>query len=136
MQLCCVCVAVAPSGGVRGLWMEHHCHYWVDSFTTLCWTKNKRHWKQYVQHRVNEIRHISEQQSWRHFPGSNNPTDLPSRSIDASDLVNNQLWWHGPTFLQGDSSTWPDLQTTFETEDANKQKFPYNCAFIGISNQA
>ena len=23
-------------------------YYWVDSFTTLCWIKNERHWKQYM----------------------------------------------------------------------------------------
>ena len=30
--------------------------YWVDSMTTLHWIRNNRNWKQYVQHRVNEIR--------------------------------------------------------------------------------
>jgi len=83
--------------------------------------KNERHWKQYVQHCVNEVRHISEQQSWRYCPGTNNHADHPSRSMDAGDLVNDQLWWRVPTFLQDDSSSWPDLQTTFETNDANKE---------------
>jgi len=55
------------------------------------------------------------------LPGTNNPADLPSRSMDAGDLVNSQLWWHGPSFLQGDSSYLARLQTTFETEDAKKE---------------
>ena len=29
---------------------------WTDSMTALCWIKNERMWKQYVQHRVEEIR--------------------------------------------------------------------------------
>ena len=28
---------------------------WTDSMTTLCWVKNEKFWKQYVQHRVDEI---------------------------------------------------------------------------------
>ena len=34
--------------------------YWVDSMTTLCWIRNDKHWKQYVQHRVNEVRKLSD----------------------------------------------------------------------------
>ena len=29
--------------------------YWVDSMATLCWIKNKRAWKQFIRHRVNDI---------------------------------------------------------------------------------
>ena len=95
-------------------------YYWVDSFTTLCWIKNERHWKQYVQHRV-EIRCISDRNFWRHCPGTSNPADLPSQSVNSGDLVNNQLWWHGPAFLKDELSSWPDLPTTFDTEDTNKE---------------
>ena len=35
-------------------------YYWVDSFTTLYWIKNHRPWKQYVQHRVDEIRKLTD----------------------------------------------------------------------------
>ena len=41
--------------------------------------------------------------------------------MNAGDLVNNQLWWHGPAFLKDELSSWPDLPTTFDTEDANKE---------------
>ena len=37
--------------------------YWVDSMTTLHWIRNDRNWKQYVQHRVNEIRDLSSVES-------------------------------------------------------------------------
>jgi len=29
---------------------NHKTVYWTDSMTTLCWIKNQRVWKQYVQH--------------------------------------------------------------------------------------
>ena len=35
-------------------------YYWVDSFTTLCWIKNHRPWKQSVQHRVDVIRKLTD----------------------------------------------------------------------------
>ena len=37
---------------------EEYCR--VDSYTTLCWIKNQRQWKQYVQSRVREIRMLTE----------------------------------------------------------------------------
>ena len=49
--------------------------YWVDSMTTLHWIRNDRNWKQYVQHRVNEIRDLSSVESWRFCPGSLNQAD-------------------------------------------------------------
>ena len=52
------------------------CYHWVDSFTTLCWIKNEHHWKQYVQHRVDEIRRISDKNTWKFCPGSDNPADI------------------------------------------------------------
>lgn len=32
---------------------------WTDLMTTLCWIKNERVWKQYVRHRVDQIRNLS-----------------------------------------------------------------------------
>ena len=63
------------------------CFLWVDSMTVLCWIQNDRVWKQYVQHRVDEIRKISNRRVWRHCPGHLNPADLPSRGIAAYELV-------------------------------------------------
>ena len=44
-------------------------YYWVDSFTTLCWIKNHRPWRQYVlpQHTVDAIRKLTDIEKWR-FP--------------------------------------------------------------------
>lgn len=36
---------------------------WSDSMTALCWIKNERIWKQYVQHRVEEIRSLTSKDS-------------------------------------------------------------------------
>ena len=49
--------------------------YWLDSKTALFWINNKKEWKQFVQHRVNEVLTLSNKAEWRHCPGTDNPAD-------------------------------------------------------------
>jgi hypothetical protein len=91
-----------------------HCRifYWVDSTTVLCWIKNDKGWKQYVSHRVEEIRRLTNRDDWRHCPGTTNPADLPSRGMSGPDLSTAQTWWNGPQFLLLPESEWPVCPTT------------------------
>ena len=73
---------------------------WSDSTTALCWIKNERIWKHYVQNRVENIRSLTHRDSWRHCPRELNPADIPSRGQSAKDLSLNSKWWNGPSFLQ------------------------------------
>ncbi len=41
---------------------------WTDSFTALCWIRNHKLWKSYVQNRVNEIRKLTSEYEWRTLP--------------------------------------------------------------------
>ena len=93
----------------------------MDFFTTLCWIRNDRHWKTYVQNRVNEIRKLTDRDLWRFCPGKENPADIPSRSCTAADLVNTDLWWNGQLFLRDSIDKWPNLPTTFEEQRANEE---------------
>ena len=86
--------------------------YWVDSKVVLCWIQNEKPWKQYVPHRVDEIRRLTEKDAWKHCPGVLNPADLPSRGLPASELTNSQLWWNGPPFLQDSEDRWPQEEIT------------------------
>ena len=61
----------------------HKTVYWTDSMTTLCWSKNQRIWKQYVQHQVDEIHSLTPKEAWRHCPSHLNPADLPLRGLNA-----------------------------------------------------
>ena len=101
---------------------------WTDSFTTLCWIKNERQWKPYVQNRVEEIRNLTDRDSWRFCPGKDNPADIPSRSCVAEDLVNNDLWWNGPSFLKAPIHQWPNLPTTYDREKAIEELVKKPCA--------
>ena len=94
----------------------HKTIYWTDSMTTLCWIKNQRVWKQYVEHRVEEIRSLTSKDSWRHCPAHLNPADLPSHGLTAKALVACETWWKGPKFLYLPESEWPENRTT-QSED-------------------
>ena len=89
---------------------------WTDSMTTLCWIKNERTWKQYVQHRVEEIRNLTSKDDWRHCPGELNPADIPSRGLSAKELSTKTTWWNGAAFLYQPESEWPENRST-QAED-------------------
>ena len=73
---------------------------YTDSIVALYWILGTdRVWKQFVQHRVVEIRKILPNVCWYHCPGVDNPADLPSRGVKASDLAKSELWINGPEWL-------------------------------------
>lgn len=75
---------------------------WTDSTVALYWiTQVEKEWKQFVQNRVREIRALVSAQSWRHCPGIENPADIPSRGMSATQLVSCSMWRHGPLWLSG-----------------------------------
>ena len=51
------------------------------------------------------IREETPVQNWHHVPTDQNPADILSRGAKAINLVNNDLWWHGPKFLK--TENWP-----------------------------
>ena len=104
----------------------HKTIYWTDSMTTLCWIKNQRIWKSYVQHRVDEFRNLTTKDSWRHCPGHLNPADLPSCGLTAKALVACETWWKGPNFLYLPESEWPENQTTQSEDEVALQKVVKN----------
>lgn len=96
-------------------------YYWTDSITVLCWIKHDRPWKQYIQRRVEEIHKLTERSAWKFGPGKENPADIPPRSCNVKDLINNTLWWKGPSYLRGPSDSWPRVPTHLETEGAREE---------------
>ena len=54
---------------------------WLDSKTAICWIQNRGEWRQFVQHRVNEILKLTKKGDWGHCPGKENPADLGYRGV-------------------------------------------------------
>lgn len=52
----------------------------------------------YVHNRVQQIRQSTSPEQWNYVPTVQNPADLVTRSIGASQL-NNTIWFTGPSFL-------------------------------------
>jgi hypothetical protein len=64
--------------------------------------------KPFVANRVGEIQRITDPEEWRHILGEENPADLPTRGLTASQLTESKLWIEGPEFLKSDESCWPE----------------------------
>ena len=94
---------------------------WTDSYTALCWIKNDKPWRPYVQHRVDEICKLTLKNTWRFCPRTVNPADIASRSCTGQELIEQELWWSGPTFLKSSSDSWPNLPTQYESKAADEE---------------
>ena len=95
---------------------------WIDSLTALCWIKNARIWKQFVQHRGDEIRSLTSPYTWRHCPGDLNPADIPSHGLSERELSTNTTWWNGASFLYLPESAWPEMRPTPHESDVVLQE--------------
>ena len=81
--------------------------YWTDSMVALHWIRVIKPWKQYISHRVAEIRRLTTCEQWQHCPGDINPADISSRGTSGDKLAENGIWWKGPEFLWLPNSQWP-----------------------------
>lgn len=74
---------------------------WSDSTITLAWIAgDPARWTTFVANRVTKIQILTRNCMWRHVPSVSNPADLLS-------LINNNLWFFGPSFIQMPKSQWP-----------------------------
>ncbi len=95
---------------------------WSDSKTVLFWIMNERNrLQQFVHNKVTKIRQMSEAKQWRWVPTGENPADLPTRGLRMEQLVGQEMWKQGPTFLQGEERDWPAKIQVAATEEAKKE---------------
>ena len=91
---------------------------WTDSMISLWWiTNTNKEYKQFVENRVAEIRRNSPPQQWRYCPTAQNPADIASRGIKATELKESSLWLHGPEFLFKSSEHWPKQPANVEVRE-------------------
>ncbi|XP_031634739.1 uncharacterized protein LOC116348029 [Contarinia nasturtii] len=83
-------------------------YLWTDSSIVLTWLQSHAsRWKVYVAHRVNEIQTLFPSKYWRHVRTHDNPADIASRGALPSQLINNEQWFHGPSWLVSLEKDWP-----------------------------
>ncbi|XP_064482898.1 uncharacterized protein LOC135395733 [Ornithodoros turicata] len=84
------------------------CHAWTDSMIALSWIRTTpTNLPPFVSNRVIEIQRYVPPDLWRHCPGHQNPADLLSRGITATQLLRNHAWLSGPQWLHQPPALWP-----------------------------
>lgn len=115
------------------------CYFWTDSSIVLSWLMQSPHTlKCFVANRVAKIQAVTKISQWHHVRSKSNPADLASRGIDASEIINNDLWWHGPSWLALSKTEWPGSQSLEVTEaDKNAvriERIPFVVAVVSIDS--
>nr|CAH7758363.1 unnamed protein product [Callosobruchus chinensis] len=86
------------------------CYYWVDSTIVLSWISTcPSKLKVFVSNRIAEIQRCTNVQQWAHVASSDNPADLVSRGLNATELKQCTLWWNGPSWLVHKQADWPKI---------------------------
>ncbi|XP_055918311.1 uncharacterized protein LOC129950394 [Eupeodes corollae] len=81
---------------------------WIDSSPAFYWIrKETRDLRTYVANRVASIQANTEIRNWRHIDGKENPADLLTRGMLPKELVGNNLWLHGPSWIIKEEQEWP-----------------------------
>lgn len=71
-----------------------------DSSITLNWiSKCPSTLKIYAATRVKNIQSKTPIDKWYYVPSKLNPADIASRGMKAQELIECDLWWHGPSFI-------------------------------------
>ncbi|KAJ0182606.1 hypothetical protein K1T71_001975 [Dendrolimus kikuchii] len=94
---------------------------WSDSSITLAWIRSPSfEWKTFVSDRVNLITSSVPASHWRHICSEQNPADCASRGVLPSKLDQN-LWFHGPSWLCNPESMWPVSKIDFTTDEERRK---------------
>lgn len=115
LELCSMVILVKLVHQVRQIFKDRvsvsSVDLWSDSQIALCWIRSHpSRWNIFVSNRVSQIQNLSANCIWRYIPSSQNPADLPTRGIPPQNLIDCNLWWHGPQFL---------LETDFNLSDSS-----------------
>ena len=103
---------------------------WTDSQCVLHWIKSLKPLPASVQNRLKEISSHKDVK-FRYISTSQNPADLATRGLTAEELVQSNLWWHGPSWRKDHMAKWPswDFQ---QIDDDTLQQLAKNAAVAEV----
>ena len=79
---------------------------WSDSEIVLHWLHSTKQLKPFIANRTREIKNLFPVSLWSHCPTNDNPANLLTRGITATEFHASTLWKHGPHWLPFESQ-WP-----------------------------
>jgi len=111
------------------------CYLWTDSTIVLGWLNAQVvRLKVYVANRVTQILEVPEARQWRYISTEENPADVISRGISASDLSKSELWWKGPKWLSdNDNARYPEPYSP-EAECELPEQRPLQLSLASVEN--
>ena len=109
LELDAAVLGVRVAGIVQGAhpWNVRGTHFWTDAKDVLYWLRcPHRRYTPYVANRVANILSRTNVAQWRWVPTDENPADWGTKWMVSRGA--NDLWWHGPQFLQEEETMWPN----------------------------
>lgn len=92
--------------------------FWTDSTIVLHYLRNEdKRFKTFVANRIAMIKDVTKSSQWRHVGTRLNPADDITRGMSASDLLERERWWLGPSFIFQPEDRWPDEYGTLDSVD-------------------
>lgn len=82
--------------------------FWTDSTTVLQYIENEsKRFHTFVANRLAIIHDGSTPSQWRYVDTKSNPSDEASRGLTANQMLDDERWLRGPSFLWEDEQLWP-----------------------------
>ena len=109
---------------------------WADSSVSFAWIQNvNKVYKCFIQTRVKEIRELLFIGCWHLINTNQNPSDIISRGLLITDLIQSKLWFEGPIFLTLPENSWPkfNIGDKFDFE-INKEEKVHNFIISEVSD--
>ena len=91
---------------------------WTDSQCVLHWLKSTKPLSVFVENRTKEIK--EHPFDFRYVTSEENPADMATRGLTSKQFQNNEVWWHGPTWLKHDVICWPNFDFPNLDNETNK----------------
>ena len=90
----------------------------TDAKCVLFWIGSKKKLPTFIENRLHVIKSHNDLE-FRYVPTADNPADLPTRGINAHELVDLNLWWNGPSYLLLNEENWPEMWNYEIEEESN-----------------
>ena len=84
---------------------------WTDSQIVLHWLSSNKRLSQFITNRVQTIKDLLPKATWGYCPTNDNPADLLTRGLSATQLCSSVLWKQVPPWLTCESK-WPTWSST------------------------